>query len=79
MIKTNEPTNGSKISVGLMLGVMGLIITIWIYNAGIQTVNRELIADNSKSITENRVNIDMIKTWLTKVDVKLDRVLEQTK
>ena len=79
MIKTNEPTNGSKISVGLMLGVMGLMITIWIYNAGIQTTNRGLIADNSKSIAENRVNIDVIKTWLTKVDVKLDRVLEQTK
>ena len=71
--------NGSKISIGVMLGIMGLIITIWIYNAGIQTVNRELIADNSKSIAENRVNIDVIKTWLTKVDVKLDRVLEQTK
>ena len=81
MNKLNQTLNGGKFVsvVTIMIAVLALTTTIWINFNTVQEENRTLIATNAKEISTNSASIDMVRSWLGRLDAKLDRVIEQTK
>ena len=76
MGKLYQSLNGSKINLACLIAILGLIMTVWIYAYGVQTDNRNMIAENSKVAHENRVMLEMIKPWMERIENKLDKAIK---